>query len=133
MIDKKWPNVKVVGTYSPPFGFQDDEDECESILRRIEETKPDVVLFGVGAPKQELWTQRFHKRIDAKVLLCIGATIDFLAGEKAQAPVWMRRCGLEFVHRCASEPKRLLKRYLKDARLFPQIVFQEWQAKRSNG
>ncbi len=132
-IDKNWPKIKVVGTYSPPFGFQDNEEECESILRRIRKAKPDVVIFGVGAPKQEIWTQRFHEQIDAKVLLCIGATIDFLAGEKPQAPVWMRRCGLEWLHRCASEPKRLSKRYLTNARMFPQILFQEWrQAKRAN-
>lgn len=131
-IDKKWPKIKVVGTYSPPFGFQNDDDECESILKRLRDAKPDVVIFGVGAPKQEIWTQRFHKQIDAKALLCIGATIDFLAGEKSQAPVWMRRCGLEWLHRCASEPKRLLGRYATDARIFPQILFREWQAKRTS-
>lgn len=131
-IDWHWPNIKVVGTYSPPFGFQNDEDECESILQKIRDSQPEIVVFGVGAPKQEIWTQRFHKQIDAKVLLCVGATIDFLAGEKAQAPVWMRRSGLEWLHRCASEPKRLLKRYMTDARVFPQIFLQElWQQRAS--
>lgn len=132
-IDRRWSNIRVVGTYSPPFGFQDDEAECEAILKRIQDSEPELVVFGVGAPKQEIWTQRFHKRIDAKALLCVGATIDFLAGEKAQAPVWMRRCGLEWLHRCASEPKRLVKRYLTDARIFPQILLREmWQQRGSN-
>lgn len=131
-IDRRWSNIKVVGTYSPPFGFQNDEPECESILKKIQDSSPEVVIFGVGAPKQEIWSQRFHKQIDAKVLFCVGATIDFLAGEKSQAPVWMRRCGLEWLHRCASEPKRLLKRYLTDARIFPQIFLRElWQQRSS--
>ena len=125
-IDRRWPKVRVVGTYSPPFGFEKDEAECESILNRIQQAQPEVVIFGVGAPKQELWTSRFHDRLDTKALLCVGATIDFLAGEKPQAPVWMRRSGLEWLHRCASEPRRLLMRYVTGARVFPQIVLREW-------
>lgn len=129
-IDREWPHIKIVGTYSPPFGFENDEAECEAILQRIEEVAPEVVVFGVGAPKQEIWTHKFHKRLKTKVLFCVGATIDFLAGEKSQAPVWMRRSGLEWLHRCASEPKRLAKRYAKDAVLFPQIFFREWAGNR---
>ncbi len=130
-IDRRWSKIRVVGTYSPPFGFQDDEAQCTSILERIKTSQPDVVIFGVGAPKQEIWTQKFRQQIHTKTLLCVGATIDFLAGEKAQAPIWMRRCGLEWLHRCASEPKRLVGRYLNDARVFPQILLREWLARRS--
>lgn len=129
-IDKQWPHINVVGTYSPPFGFEHDDEECETILANLEEAKADIVIFGVGAPKQELWAHRFHDRIAAKALFCVGATIDFLAGEKAQAPMWMRRCGLEWVHRCASEPRRLASRYAKDAIIFPQILFREWSNSR---
>lgn len=130
-IDRDWPNVNVVGTYSPPIGFENDEEECEAILQRIERDDPEVVILGVGAPKQEVWTHRFHDRLRGRVVFCVGATIDFLAGEKPQAPVWMRRCGLEWLHRCASEPKRLIKRYLTGAFVFPQIVFREWASRRS--
>ena len=125
-IDRDWPHLRIAGTYSPPFGFEKDEEECESILQRIEEADPDLLIFGVGAPKQELWTHRFRDRIRAKALFCVGATIDFLAGEKPQAPIWMRRSGLEWIHRCASEPRRLAKRYATGAVVFPQIVFREW-------
>jgi len=130
-IDRDWPHLKIAGTYSPPFGFEKDEAESESILARIEAANADVVIFGVGAPKQELWTQRYQDRIRAKTLFCVGATIDFLAGEKAQAPVWMRRSGLEWLHRCATEPKRLAKRYAMGAIAFPQIVFREWVSGRA--
>lgn len=129
-IDATWPHLKVVGTYSPPFGFEKDDEECETILRRIEEAKPDILILGVGAPKQELWTHRFQDRIHTKALFCVGATIDFLAHEKPQAPVWMRRTGLEWIHRLLSEPRRLAMRYAKGAWVFPQIVFREWSSSR---
>lgn len=129
-IDKRWPHIHIVGTQSPPFGFERNEQECATILRNLEAAAADVVIFGVGAPKQEIWAHRFYQRIPAKALFCVGATIDFLAGEKSQAPVWMRRCGMEWLHRCASEPRRLIGRYAKDALIFPSILFREWAKSR---
>jgi N-acetylglucosaminyldiphosphoundecaprenol N-acetyl-beta-D-mannosaminyltransferase len=82
-------------------------------------------VVGFGAPKQELWVHNHRQRITAPVALCVGATIDFLAGEKQRAPVWMRRVGLEWIHRLASEPRRLAKRYLRDAIRFPRLVLGE--------
>jgi N-acetylglucosaminyldiphosphoundecaprenol N-acetyl-beta-D-mannosaminyltransferase len=89
--------------------------------------RPDILVVGLGAPKQELWLHQHRQRIAAPVALAVGATIDFLAGEKARAPVWMRRVGLEWLHRLGSEPRRLCKRYARDAWLFPQLVWNEWR------
>ena len=125
---KQWPNVQTVGVYSPPMGFEKDPQECANILARIAQCKPDVVIVGLGAPKQELWVHQHHQLIESKVALCVGATIDFLAGEKRRAPYWMQRSGLEWAHRMFSEPKRLVKRYAKDAWIFPQIVAKQWLA-----
>jgi len=127
-VHKKWPSVNIVGTYCPPLGFEKDDEENARILEIVAEAKPDVLVVGLGAPKQELWVHRFHKEIQAPVALCVGATIDFLAGEKARAPVWMRRTGLEWLHRCLSEPKRLVRRYVRDAIVFPQLVWREWRS-----
>ena len=63
--------------------------------------------------------------LQAKVALCAGATIDFLAGHRRRSPVWMRRAGLEWLHRVCSEPRRLASRYARDAWVFPQLVWQE--------
>lgn len=126
-IGQRWSGVDPVGTYCPPIGFEQDSAENEKILAAISAAKPDVVLIGLGAPKQELWTSRFHERIDARVALCVGATIDFLAGEKARAPEWVQRCGLEWAHRLASEPRRLAARYARDAWEFPQLVWGEYR------
>jgi N-acetylglucosaminyldiphosphoundecaprenol N-acetyl-beta-D-mannosaminyltransferase len=89
-----------------------------------------VLIVGLGAPKQELWVDAHRDRIEAAVTLCVGATIDFLAGEKRRAPVWMRKVGLEWLHRLLSEPRRLFRRYARDAWLFPRLVLSEWQQSR---
>jgi N-acetylglucosaminyldiphosphoundecaprenol N-acetyl-beta-D-mannosaminyltransferase len=124
-IHDRWHHVHVTGTYSPPFGFEKDPDENENILRRIEVASPDLLLVGLGAPKQELWVHQHRARIAARVALCIGATIDFIAGEKPRAPRWVQRVGFEWFHRMISEPKRLVPRYAKNAYVFPQLVVQE--------
>ena len=129
-IRARWLGVEIVGTYSPPIGFENDERESQTILGKIAAVLPDVLIVGLGAPKQERWVNLHRDRIEAAVTLCVGATIDFLAGERRRAPRWMRRGGLEWLHRVASEPKRLLKRYVRDAWIFPQLVCGEWIASR---
>lgn len=124
-ITARWPNVRIVGTYSPPLGFERDDQENDDIIRRVNDVRPDVLVLGLGAPKQELWIARHHDRLQAKTALCIGATIDFLAGEKARAPRWMQRSGLEWLHRLSTEPKRLFRRYAHDARIFPRLLWNE--------
>jgi len=125
-IRQRWPAVEVVGTYSPPVGFERDAAENEAILNRIATARPDVLIVGLGAPKQELWVHQYRGRIAAKVALCVGATIDFLAGERRRAPMWMREAGLEWLYRVALEPRRLAARYAKDALIFPRLVAREW-------
>jgi N-acetylglucosaminyldiphosphoundecaprenol N-acetyl-beta-D-mannosaminyltransferase len=122
---QKWPAVKTVGVYSPPLGFEKDDAENKKILNLIEQAQPDIVVLGLGAPKQELWIHQHHRELKAKAALCVGATIDFLAGEKKRAPVWMQRAGIEWLHRMCSEPKRLVRRYAKDAWIFPQLVLRQ--------
>ena len=128
-VHSRWPHVRIVGTFSPPFGFEKDPARTEGILRRIEAARPDVLVVGLGAPKQELWVAEHRHEICAKVSLCVGATIDFLAGEVRRAPRWMQCCGLEWLYRVMCEPRRLLRRYAKDARVFPGLVWREWRRK----
>lgn len=129
-IKERWPAVETVGTYSPPVGFENDADENASILRRIAAARPDVVVVGLGAPKQEMWVHTHQSKLQAPVALCVGATIDFLAENKRRAPRWMQRSGLEWLHRAATEPRRLLRRYIHDAWHFPPLVWREWQRER---
>ncbi len=126
-VQQQWPSVEVVGTYSPPLGFEKSESECEQILARIQAVTPDVLVVGLGAPKQELWVAKHQDRLVARVALCVGATIDFLAGEKRRAPAWVQALRMEWLHRLLSEPQRLAKRYWHDARVFPGIVWREFR------
>lgn len=121
-IEARWPKVKVVGTHSPPKGFEHDRAQNDAILTQIEAARPDVLIVGLGAPKQELWVHAHRQRLSTSVALCVGAAIDFLAGEKSRAPLWMRRAGLEWLHRTASEPRRLLGRYAYDAWAFSWLL-----------
>jgi N-acetylglucosaminyldiphosphoundecaprenol N-acetyl-beta-D-mannosaminyltransferase len=124
-IQKRWPLVSVVGTYSPPLGFEHDPEECRAIIERINQAEPELVVLGLGAPKQELWIDKHHAELSARWALCVGACIDFLAGEKRRAPLWMQKLCLEWLFRLGSEPKRLFKRYLFDGLAFPRLLIKE--------
>ena len=126
-IESRWPTVKVTGLYSPPLGFEKDDVENEKILQMIADAQADVLVVGLGAPKQEFWVHAHRESIEAPVALCVGATIDFLAGEKKRAPYWMQKSGLEWLHRMCSEPQRLARRYARDAWIFPRLVWREWK------
>ena len=126
-IRMQWPVVQVVGTYSPLLGFEHDAAENERILAAVAAAQPDLLIVGFGAPKQELWVHQNRRQLQAKVAICAGATIDFLAGHRRRSPVWMRRAGLEWLHRVASEPGRLAGRYARDAWEFPQLMWREWR------
>lgn len=120
-----WPGVEVVGIASPPLGFERDTVFNDELVAEINALQPDILLIGLGAPKQELWIHRHHQQLTVPVALCVGATIDFLAGERTRAPRWMRRAGLEWLFRVLGEPRRLGRRYARDAWRFPQILWRE--------
>ncbi len=129
-IEEQFPFVRVVGTYSPPPGFEAEAEQTAGILRRIEEAHPDVLILGLGAPKQEIWATRHKAQLAARVAICAGATIDFLAGERVRAPSWMRRSGLEWLYRVSREPGRLGRRYLRDALALPGLLWTEVRTRR---
>jgi N-acetylglucosaminyldiphosphoundecaprenol N-acetyl-beta-D-mannosaminyltransferase len=108
------------------MGFSVNTSSSNIALEKINAAKPDVLVVGLGAPKQEIWVHAMRSVLQVKVALCTGATIDFLAGEKKRAPVWIRRIKMEWLHRALSEPRRLLGRYLYDAWVFPRLLIKEW-------
>lgn len=105
----------VVGTYSPPFDFENCEQECNKIIELINHSGASVLGIGVGAPIQELWIYKFkHKLKNIKIFFALGATINFESGYIKRAPKWMSEVGLEWFYRFLFEPGRLWKRYLVD-------------------
>jgi len=129
-IQQRWPHVQVVGTYSPPFGFEHNPEENQQILDRIELARPDLLVVGFGAPKQEIWLSRHRDQLRARVAIAAGATIDFLAGKQVRAPRWVQAARLEWFFRAATDPKRLAARYLHDAFVFPKILLAEFVRRR---
>lgn len=113
-LEKKYQNIKIVGTYAPPFGFEKDNEELKKINKMISDVKPDLLFVCLGCPKQEKWIYENYKKNDAIVYICAGATVDFLAGNIKRAPKWMSNIGLEWFYRFLKEPKRLFKRYFID-------------------
>lgn len=105
-----WPGLTIVAAISPPFRPL-TVSEDEEIVDTINASGATVVFVGLGCPKQEMWMHEHKGRINA-VMLGVGAAFDFHAGTIRRAPEWMRRNGLEWLHRLVSEPGRLWKRYL---------------------
>lgn len=113
LIDK-YKGLNIVGTYSPPFGFEKDKVELKKIERQIQEVHPDILIVGLGCPKQEKYMYHHCKELGVPISFGLGASIDFEAGNIKRAPKWMSEHGLEWLYRITQDPKRLAKRYLVD-------------------
>lgn len=113
-LEKKYPTINIIGTYSPSFGFEDNPKELNKINHIISNAHPDLLITCFGCPKQEKWIYENYKKYNAKVSICAGATVDFLAGNVKRAPQWMSNHGFEWFYRFIQEPKRMFKRYFID-------------------
>lgn len=121
---KRFPRLRIVGTYSPPFGNLTQHEKA-GIIDMINSANPDILFVGLGAPKQEKWMASCCSSINVPVTLGVGAAFDFLAGEKKQAPVWMQARGLEWLFRLLSEPGRLWARYILYNPLYILLVVRQ--------
>jgi len=119
------PGIKIVGTYSPPYGFENHLEEINKIIGIIKKRQPDVLFIGLGFPKEEKFVWKYKNEYRAPVSIGIGATFDFIAGKVKRAPKWMQSCGLEWFWRLIQEPRRLWKRYLIGNTVFIWLVFKE--------
>lgn len=121
-INQRTSTNIVVGTYSPPFGFEKSEAETRKIIDLINQSGANTLAIGVGAPKQEKWVCAHRDKMPAITRqMAIGATIEFESGNLQRAPKWMTRLGLEWLFRLSQEPKRLAKRYLVED--IPIVLF----------
>jgi N-acetylglucosaminyldiphosphoundecaprenol N-acetyl-beta-D-mannosaminyltransferase len=106
------PGLQIVGGEAPPFRPLTPAEE-DRVAADINRSRADVVWVGIGVPKQEKWMARMRERLDAPVLIGVGAAFDFHAGLIPQAPAWLQRHGMEWAFRLAHEPRRLWRRYLR--------------------
>lgn len=122
-LDEQYKGINIAGMYSPPFRKLTDEEDRD-IINMINDTKPDIVWIGLGAPKQEIWMNEHKGRLDG-VMIGVGAGFDYFAGRIKRAPQWMQKAGLEWLYRLMQEPKRLFKRYFVTNSKFIYLLFKE--------
>ena len=131
-LERRHPGLVVAGCWSPPHRALTAAEEQE-VAERIDADAPDVVWVGLGVPKQELWMARMRPRLQAPVLVGVGAAFDFLSGRKRQAPGWMQARGLEWLFRLSQEPARLLPRYLRYNPAFMIAFARQYVRERRQG
>jgi len=127
-LEKRFPGLVIAGTYTPPFRPLTPDEDAD-VVRRINDAAPDIVWVGLSTPKQERWMADHLHRIDAPVMIGVGAAFDFHAGLKKRAPLWLQQTGFEWLFRLATEPRRLWKRYLTNNPAFVALALGElWRA-----
>lgn len=109
VLEETYPGIQIAGMYSPPFRPMTEEED-KAIVERINETKPDFIWVGLGAPKQEKWMAAHQGRVNG-LMVGVGAGFDYHAGNIERAPEWMQKSNLEWVYRLLQDPRRLFGRY----------------------
>lgn len=126
--------VDVVGFDAPFVGWDGTSDQSDESLDRLRATEPDLVLTALGAPKQELWIDRFGDDIAPAVAIGVGGSLDFFTGRVRRAPTWMSHAGLEWMFRLGQEPGRMWRRYLiEDPRFVGIVARQRREMRRRSG
>ena len=108
---RRWyPRLEIAGAHHGYFEL--DSPHNERVIEDINAARPDIVLVGMGTPKQELWVDRYADRLDGAVVWTVGALFDYVSGHTPRAPRWLADNGLEWIFRLAIEPRRMWRRYL---------------------
>ena len=110
-LKAKYPNLKIAGIWSPPFRPLTEAEDAE-IIEKINQSQPDFVWIGLGAPKQEYWMAAHQGKVTG-FMVGVGAGFDYIAGNIHRAPEWMQKCNLEWLYRLLQDPKRLFKSYFE--------------------
>jgi len=122
---KEYPEVNICGTYAPSMQAG-KITERQEVIDNINQVDPDIVWVGLGSPKQEYWMSEHRGKLNAPLLIGIGAAFDFVSGNINQAPKWIQRSGIEWLYRLVNEPRRLWRRYIKYPK-FVLLVLKEWR------
>ncbi|MBJ7329732.1 MAG: WecB/TagA/CpsF family glycosyltransferase, partial [Solirubrobacteraceae bacterium] len=128
-LRRRYPGIRIVGGYSPPFRPLSSDEE-DRVVEMIDGAGADVVWVGIGVPKQEKWMYAMRDKLRAPVLVGVGAAFDFHAELIPQAPAVLQRFGLEWAFRLAQEPGRLWKRYAKYNPLFVLGFIRQYAGQR---
>lgn len=123
-VRSQHPNVVIAGWRN---GYWKEEEEPE-VAKAIASARPDVLFVAVSSPKKEIFLSRWKKEIEAPFVMGVGGSFDVVAGLVKRAPVWMQRCGLEWLFRLLQEPRRMWRRYLvEDMQFFGILLREKWR------
>ena len=111
-LEARCPGLERVGSYCPPFGFEDDPSELAKVKHALKSARPALVLIGLGFPKQERLIRLLRSEMSETWFVGVGISLSFLAGDQPRAPAAIQRLGLEWVYRLVHEPRRLFRRYV---------------------
>jgi N-acetylglucosaminyldiphosphoundecaprenol N-acetyl-beta-D-mannosaminyltransferase len=126
-LTERFPGIRLAGTHHGFFAPDDDPD----VVGAINASGADALLIGMGSPRQERWAATHAGMLAARLLVCVGGSLEVLAGVRSRAPRWVQRVGLEWSYRLLQEPGRLWKRYLIQDAAFVPILAREWRSRRS--
>lgn len=124
-LQKRNPNLNVVGTFCPSYGFESNLAELALINTLIKSTSPHILFVGLGAPKQEYWIHENYKDLGIPISLGIGVSFELVADMVTRAPLWMQKGGFEWLFRLVVEPRRLWQRYIIGNPLFIFLVLKQ--------
>jgi N-acetylglucosaminyldiphosphoundecaprenol N-acetyl-beta-D-mannosaminyltransferase len=131
VLEREFPTVRIVGVSSPDIDLAKDVTESRDAIEAVRAAKPDLLFLALGAPKQEIWGLRIREAVAPAVIVGVGASLDFVAGEVKRAPRWVSQIGFEWLYRLAREPRRLWRRYLLRDPKFLAIVVRQAMSRRS--
>jgi N-acetylglucosaminyldiphosphoundecaprenol N-acetyl-beta-D-mannosaminyltransferase len=117
---RRFPWAKIAGTYTPPFRPMTSDEEME-LAAKVRSAHPDIIWVGLSTPKQERFMSRYLPLLDTKLMIGVGAAFLFHTGAIRDSPDWVKRAGLQWLHRLFQEPSRLWKRYVLNN---PPFVFR---------
>lgn len=121
-IQSRLPELNIIGTYSPPLGFETNEEQLQIANEKIHLANPDILIVFLGCPKQEKFIYKNKDVYNVPLSITMGGCVDFIAGNVKRAPLWMQQVGLEWFFRFLQEPKRMFKRYfIDDIRIFSLV------------
>lgn len=122
-IEKKYPDLKIAGHYSPPFGFEKNPEELDKTNEILKNSNADILIVFLGCPKQEYFIYNNKDKYHIPVSITMGGCIDYFGGDIKRAPLWMQKNGLEWFFRFYQEPRRLFKRYfIDDIKIVPLVI-----------
>ena len=114
----RYHDFNYVGFYSPPFGFEKNDEERKKIISILNESEANIVVAGMGSPKTEIFLSEIYDQLNCNVILSVGAAIDFFAGTVKRCPNWINKIGMEWFYRFIKEPKRMFRRSFIDDMAF---------------